>query len=78
MPSDCVYRITVNENEQIIEIIAVNDRVPEPVLPPVLDIPQTGDDRNLGFWIGLGAIALGGFVSAEIMAIKSQRDDEDA
>lgn len=78
LPSDCVYRITVNENEQIIEIIAVNDRVPEPVLPPVLDIPQTGDDRNLGFWIGLGAIALGGFVSAEIMAIKSQRDDEDA
>lgn len=78
LPSDCVYRITVNENEQIIEIIAINDRVPEPVLPPVLDIPQTGDDRNLGFWIGLGAIALGGFVSAGIMAIKSQRDDEDA
>lgn len=78
LPSDCVYRITVTENEQIIEITAVNDRAPETVLPPVLDIPQTGDDRNLGFWFGLGAVALGGLVSAGIMAIKHKKDDEDA
>lgn len=73
-----IHHIQIGENEQIIEITAVNDHVPETVLPPILDIPQTGDDRNLGFWFGLGAVALGGILSAGIMAIKSKRDDEDA
>ncbi|MCI5738938.1 MAG: Cys-Gln thioester bond-forming surface protein [Ruminococcus sp.] len=73
-----IHHIQIGGNEQIIEITAVNDHVPETVLLPVLDIPQTGDDRNLGFWFGLGAVALGGILSAGIMAIKSKRDDEDA
>ena len=64
-----IHHIQIGENEQIIEITAVNDHVPETVLPPVLDIPQTGDDTNLGLWIGLGALALGGSLSAGIMAI---------
>lgn len=73
-----IHHIQIGGNEQIIEITVVNDHVPETVLLPVLDIPQTGDDRNLGFWFGLGAVALGGILSAGIMAIKSKRDDEDA
>ncbi len=73
-----IHHIQIGGNEQIIEITAVNDHVPETVLLPVLDIPQTGDDRTLGFWFGLGAVALGGILSAGIMAIKSKRDDEDA
>lgn len=28
------------------------------VIPPAPPVPQTGDESNLGFWIGLGAIAL--------------------
>ena len=28
------------------------------LLPPPPNVPQTGDESNLSFWIGLGAIAL--------------------
>lgn len=45
--------------------------------PPTPDVPQTGDNSNLGFWIGLGAIALGGLISVGIMAIKRKKDDDD-
>ena len=47
------------------------------LVPPTPDVPQTGDNSNLGFWIGLGAIALGGLVSVGIMAIKRKKDDDD-
>lgn len=46
------------------------------LVPPAPDIPQTGDNSNLGFWIGLGAVALGGLVSIGIMAIKRKKDDD--
>lgn len=45
--------------------------------PPVPDIPQTGDNSNLGFWIGLGAVALGGIVSCAIIYFKKKKDDDD-
>lgn len=47
------------------------------LVPPTPDVPQTGDDTNLGFWIGLGAIALGGLISCGIMVIKRKKDDDD-
>lgn len=75
LPSDDIYRITVANNNQVIEITAVNDRGPE-ITPPIPDIPQTGDDSNLGFWIGLSAIALGGLIAALIIGINQKKDDE--
>lgn len=45
--------------------------------PPAPDIPQTGDESNLGFWIGLGGIALGGMVACVIMVLKKKKDDDD-
>ena len=47
------------------------------ITPPTPDVPQTGDNSNLGFWIGLGAVALGGLVSVGIMAIKRKKDNDD-
>lgn len=75
LPSDDIYRITVANNNQVIEITAVNDRIPE-ITPPIPDIPQTGDDSNLGFWIGLSAIALGDLIAALIIGINQKKDDE--
>lgn len=75
LPSDDIYRITVANNNQVIEITAVNDRIPE-ITSPIPDIPQTGDDSNLGFWIGLSAIALGGLIAALIIGINQKKDDE--
>lgn len=75
LPSDDIYHIIVADNNQVIEITAINDRIPE-ITPPIPDIPQTGDDSNLGFWIGLAAIALGGLIAALIIGIKQKKDDE--
>lgn len=47
------------------------------ITPPVPDVPQTGDDSNLGFWIGLGAVAVGGAVASAIILIKKKKDDDD-
>lgn len=46
------------------------------ITPPVPDVPQTGDDSNLGFWIGLGAVAVGGAVASAIILIKKKKDDD--
>lgn len=47
------------------------------ITPPAPEVPQTGDDSNLGFWIGLGAIAIGGLIACAIIFIKSKKDDDD-
>lgn len=45
-----------------------NERIPE--------VPQTGDENNIGFWIGLAAVALGGVIATAIVLIKKKKDDE--
>lgn len=45
--------------------------------PPAPLIPQTGDNSNLGFWIGLGAVALGGIIAVVIIRVKSRKDKDD-
>lgn len=40
---------------------------------PIPEVPQTGDNTNTGFWIGLGAIALGAIIS--LIIIMKKRDD---
>lgn len=45
--------------------------VPEP------ETPYTGDDRNYGVWIGLGAISLGAAVSAIVLKVKSRRQESE-
>lgn len=47
------------------------------LVPPKLDIPQTGDNSNLGFWIGLGSVALGGVIACIIMYCKRKKDEDD-
>lgn len=44
---------------------------------PEPEKPQTGDNSNLGFWIGLGAVALGGLVSVVIIKLKKKDEDDD-
>lgn len=75
--SDEIHHITVIENEQLIEITAVNDRIPEkPPVPVIPNIPNTGSSKNKGFLIGLGAIAIGGFISAGIIYVKKKKDED--
>ena len=65
------YEFEITEDGQIIKAAITNEKIPVP------DIPQTGDESNLGFWIGLGGIALGGLVAMVIIAIKRKKDDEE-
>ncbi|MGN0490299.1 SpaA isopeptide-forming pilin-related protein [Ruminococcus sp.] len=43
---------------------------------PEPEKPQTGDNSNLGFRIGLGAVALGGLVSVVIIKLKKKDEDD--
>lgn len=52
----------------------VTINVPAPKKPST---PKTGDDRNYGFWIGLGFIAIGGAISALILKIKIKKDKDE-
>ena len=65
------YPFEITEDGQIVKASVTNEKIPVP------DIPQTGDNSNLGFWIGLGAIALGGLVATIIIGIKRKKDDEE-
>lgn len=76
--SDEIHHITITENEQLIEITAVNDRIPEkPPVPVIPNIPNIGNSESKGFLIGLGAIAIGGFVSAGVIYVKKKKDEDD-
>ncbi len=44
---------------------------------PEPEKPQTGDNSNLGFWIGLVAVALGGLVSVVIIKLKKKDEDDE-
>lgn len=44
---------------------------------PEPEKPQTGDNSNIGFWIGLGAVALGGLVSVVIIKLKKKDEDDE-
>ena len=62
------YPFEIKENGEIVKAVMTNTPVP--------DIPQTGDESNMGFWIGLGAIALGCLVAVVIITIKQKKDEE--
>ena len=47
------------------------------LIPSKPDIPQTGDNSNLGFWIGLGSVALGGVIACIIMYCKRKKDEDE-
>lgn len=73
-----VFESVYREGVEVVVHADINDEGQTvKLVPPTPDVPQTGDDTNLGFWIGLGAIALGGLISCGIMAVKRKKDDDD-
>ena len=47
------------------------------MIPPMPDNPQTGDSGNMGFWIGLGAVAVGGLVAMCIIHYRKKKDEDE-
>ena len=64
------YAFEITEDGQIIKAEMKNELIPKG--------PQTGDNSNTGFWIGLLAIALGGIVSTGIIYIRKKKEDDEA
>ena len=67
LPTDDVYHITVSENEQFIEITAVNDRIPN------VSIPNTGDNGNRRTIATIMSISALGIVSLAYYLIKKKK-----
>ena len=44
---------------------------------PEPEKPQTGDKSNLGFWIGLGSVAVGGLIAFLIIKFKKKDEDDE-
>ena len=44
---------------------------------PTPHTPQTGADNNFGFFIGLGAIAVGGLIAFLIVKFRKKDEDDD-
>lgn len=72
-----VFETLYRDNVEIAAHANIDDKGQTVTLiPPALPVPQTGDESNLGFWIGLGAIALGGLISVAVIYLKKKRDDD--
>ena len=68
IPDTKKYPFEIKEDGEIVKAAMTNEKIPE--------VPQTGDESNIGFWIGLAAVALGGVIATAIVLIKKKKDDE--
>lgn len=44
---------------------------------PEPEKPQTGDDSNIGFYIGVGSVAVGGLIAFLIIKFKKKDEDDE-
>lgn len=47
------------------------------IKPYIPHNPKTGDDRNIGTWIGLGGVGLGAGVAALLLKLKMKKDEDE-
>ena len=64
------YPFEIKEDGQIIKAEMKNELIPLS--------PKTGDETATGFWMGLGAIALGGIISTGIVCVKRKKADDES
>ena len=65
------HEFEIKEDGQIVKAEMTNEKETPPTTP------QTGDSSMTGFFIGLGALALGGVVACLILFFKKKKDDGD-
>lgn len=47
------------------------------VKPYIPHNPKTGDDRNIGIWIGLGGVGLGAGIASLLLKLKMKKDEDE-
>lgn len=65
------HAFEITKDGEIIKASMTNEKEPE------VKAPQTGDKTNLGFWIGLGAVAIGGIVSTVVINQKHKKEENE-
>mgnify|MGYP000283605165 CR=1 FL=1 len=70
-----VFESLYREDVEITTHKDIEDKDQTVTITPPPDVPQTGDNSNLGVWIGLGGVALGGAIACIIMYFKKKKDD---
>ena len=65
------HKFEIKKNGEIVKAKMTNKKQPTP------HTPQTGADNNFGFFIGLGAIALGGLIAFCIVKFRKKDEDDD-
>lgn len=65
------HEFEITEDGQIVKAEMTNEKETPPTTP------QTGDSSTSGFFIGLGALALGGIAACVILFFKKKKDDGD-
>lgn len=70
-----VFEGLYREDVEITTHKDIEDKDQTVTITPPPDVPQTGDNSNLGVWIGLGGVALGGAIACVIMYFKKKKDD---
>ena len=46
------------------------------IKPYISHNPKTGDERNVGTWIGLGGVGLGAAVAVLVLKLKMKKDED--
>ncbi len=65
------HKFEIKKGGEIVKAKMTNKKQPTP------HTPQTGADNNFGFFIGLGAIALGGLIAFCIVKFRKKDEDDD-
>ena len=74
-----VFETLYREESEIAVHADVDDEGQTVTVYPAPDYekPQTGDNTNIGFWLGLGAAAIGGAAAFVIVRLKKRGEDDD-
>ena len=74
-----VFETLYREESEIAVHADVDDEGQTVTVYPAPDYekPQTGDNTNIGFWLGLGTAAIGGAAAFVIVRLKKRDEDDD-
>ena len=73
-----VFESMYRDNVEIATHANINDDGQTVTIKPYIPHnPKTGDERNIGTWIGLGGVGLGAAVAVLVLKLKMEKDEDE-
>lgn len=73
-----VFESMYRDNVEIATHANINDDGQTVTIKPYIHHnPKTGDERNIGTWIGLGGVGLGAAVAVLVLKLKMEKDEDE-